>query len=95
MIVLPKGAFIVKRDEAVVVENKSGLILSQEDLKPKPPNTGVILFTSEELNKYQLCKIVFRENFGEDITIDGVEGDLLFFRDFNSSYYYILKDDKK
>ena len=69
--------------------------LSQEDLKPKPPNTGIILFTSEELNKYQLCKIVFRENFGEDITIDGVEGDLLFFRDFNSSHYYILKDDKK
>lgn len=89
MIVLPKGAFVVKRDEAKVVENSSGLILDREELKPKLPNTGVIIFTSEELNEYQTCKVVFRENFSEKIDIEDHK-DLLYFRDFNSSIYYVI-----
>lgn len=95
MIVLPEKAFIVKRDEAQVVEPKttSGIIMSQEDLKPKLPNTGTIVFTSKELNKYQLCKVVFRENFSEEIEIDGQT--LLYFRDFNSSIFYVIEDEYK
>ena len=83
MIVLPIGAFIVKQDEA-----KKSLI---ERTDSKKPNTGIIVFTSVELNKYQLATVVFRENYGEKIIID--EQEYLFFRDFNSSIFYILADD--
>ena len=78
MIILPKGAFVVERDKPAEKEDNLGLILSAEDLKPKLPNTGTIIFTSEELNEYQLCKVVFRENFSEEIDIEK-ENCFLFF----------------
>jgi hypothetical protein len=86
MIVLPKGAFIVKQDE---IQKKTSLILTMENLNEKP-NTGEIIFTSEELNEFQFCKVVFRENFSEKIDI-GEYKDLLYFRDFNSSIFYVTK----
>jgi len=86
MIVLPKGAFIVKQDE---IQKKTSLILTMENLNEKP-NTGEIIFTSEELNEFQFCKVVFRENFSEKIDI-GEHKDLLYFRDFNSSIFYVTK----
>lgn len=95
MIVLPKGAFTVIQDEAVIVkDDKPKIILSIEEVNeaPKKPNTGIIVYTSEELNKYQGCKVVFRENFCEEVNINGVE--MLYFRDFESSIYYVIKDKK-
>ena len=92
MIVLPKGAVIVVRDKKEEIA-KEGLILSMGDLKPGPPDTGTIMFTSEELNRYQGCKVRFRENFSEDIEMKGYSN-LLFFRDLESSMYYIITDDK-
>lgn len=95
MIKLPTGAFTVIQDEAVVVERKAtSIILSMEDLdvKPKKPNSGTIAYTSEELNKYQGCKVVFRDNFGEDIVIKGTE--MIYFRDFESSIFYVIEDKK-
>ena len=66
MIVLPKGAFIVLQDEAPKkeVEERASLIYSMEDINKAPvkPNSGLITFTSEELNEFQLCKVIFREN---------------------------------
>lgn len=85
MIVLPKGAFIVKADK-VEEKTKGGIILDTST--QKEPNTGEIVFTSEELNKYQTCKVVFRANFAEDVNINGV--DLKYFRDFDSSIYYVI-----
>jgi hypothetical protein len=92
MMILPKGAFIVKQDEIVEKEEKIAIILTMEDLKEKPkkPNTGVIIFTSEELNEFQLYRVVFRENFFEKIDV-GEYKDLLYFRDFNSSIFYVTK----
>jgi hypothetical protein len=95
MMILPEGAFTVAQDEAVVVEKKVGgiiLDIEEHNTKPKKPNTGVIFFTAPELKKYQGCKVVFRENFGEDITIGAAE--YLYFRDFNSSIYYVIEDKK-
>lgn len=94
MIVLPKGAFMVLQDEPIEKENKSGIILSAKPEKEKKPNTGVIVYTSEELNKYQLCRVVFRENFGEEeIEVNGKK--YIFFRDFNSQIYYVITDEDK
>lgn len=94
MIILPPNAFMVLQDEAIVEEVKPSLIYIME--KPKEllekPNTGEIVYTAEELNKYQGCKVVFRTNFADKIMIGAQE--FLFFRDFNSSIYYVL-DDKK
>ena len=92
MIILPKGAFVVKQDEIKEKEEKTALILTMESIneKPKKPNTGEIIFTSEELNEFQLCKVVFRENFAEKIDI-GEHKDLLYFIDFNSSIFYVTK----
>jgi hypothetical protein len=89
MIILPKGAFIVERDKPIIKE-KTALILSTEEIKPILPNTGTIIFTSEELNEFQLCKVVFRENFAEKIDVEEYK-DLLYFRDFNSSIFYVKK----
>jgi len=90
MIILPKGAFIVLQDEAQ--EKKNKIIVSVNKTKPKKPNTGKIIFTSEELNKYQFYRVVFRESFAEEININGKP--YLFFRDFNSSIYYV-SDEKR
>lgn len=95
MMVLPKGAFTVIQDEAPkTVEKKTTIIMSLEevDAKPQKPNTGTICYTATELNRYQGCKVVFRENFCEEILINGV--DHLYFRDFESSIYYVIEDKK-
>lgn len=98
MIELPKGAFIVLQDDYIEEEQeaKASLIITQEDIKKtkSKPNTGEIIFTSPELTKYQLCKVVFRENFGETkIKIKGQE--YLYFRDWDSQIFYVIIDDKK
>ncbi len=86
MIILPKGAFTVIADKAEE-KTKSGIILT-EDIQ-EVPNSGTIAFTSEELNEFQGCRVVFRMNFAEDIEIDGTP--MKYFRDLNSSIYYIIK----
>lgn len=81
MIILPKGAVIVLQDEI-----KEGAILGVEN---KKPNTGELIFTSKELNHLQGKKIVFRENYGEGLTIGLIE--YLYFRDLESSMFYIIE----
>lgn len=93
MIILPEGAVIVQRDKAKEVQ-KEGLILSMSELKPSPLSTGTIIFTAPELKEFQHSKVRFRENFVEDIEIEGYK-DLLYFRDLKSSMYYIIEDDKR
>jgi hypothetical protein len=88
-IKLPKGAFIVKQDD--IQEDNLSIILSIKETKKKP-NTGTIVFVSEELKNVLNRKVVFRENFSEPINIGDEE--LLFFRDFNSSIYYTVVDEE-
>lgn len=83
MIKLPKGAFTVVREEP---EKKSSII----GVEVEKINRGTIMFTSEELNQYQGWVCVFREAFAETIKINGIE--VLYFRDFDSSIYYVKKD---
>lgn len=82
-IILPKGAFIVQRQE---VEKKSAIIGIEE----KKLNVGTIILTHEDLRVYEGLKVVFRESFSEEIEINGNK--FLFFRDFDSSIYYVTKD---
>lgn len=88
MIKLPKGAFTVKVD-AKEEKTASGLILHSTQVEE--PNKGEIIFTAEELNKYQGCRVVFRSNFGEDIEINNVK--LKYFRDFDSSIFYVITNE--
>lgn len=81
MIVLPKGAVVVKAKEKEV----ESLIIG---LEPEPIDTGEIIFTSEELNHYQGAEIKFRANYSEPIKINGL--DLLYLRDLDSSMYYLI-----
>lgn len=81
MIVLPKGAFVVEKD----VEETQVYGVS------KTKNTGTIVFTSEELKQYQGCKVKFRESFSEEVDIEQLKK-LLFFRDFDSSIFYVITD---
>lgn len=94
-MILPKGAFMVLQDLAVVKETDSrpSLILSMEEIdsKPKKPNTGSIVFVGEGVEEYLYHKVRFREQFSEVIEVDGIE--YLFFRDYNSSIYYATKPD--
>jgi hypothetical protein len=93
MIRLPKGAFMLLQDEAEIKEKTaiSSLILSMDEIdkKPEKPNTGKIIFTSQELNEFHGCKAVVRLNYADPdpIVIDGIS--YLFFRDFESSIYYV------
>ena len=96
MMILPKDAFMVLQD-AVVVKEKTAIpsiIISMEEIdkKPEKPNTGVIVFTGENVTKYQLCKVKFRANYAdpEEIEVDGKS--YLYFRDFESSIFYVTKD---
>lgn len=86
MIELPEGCFTVIRDQAEV-KTASGIIIP--DASVKKPNTGTIVFTAPELKEYQLLDVVFREQFGEEIEINGKTH--LFFRDFKNSIYYVIK----
>jgi hypothetical protein len=85
MIILPKNAIIVERD--FTKENPLKLVL---DYTPIKPNSGTILFTHESLNHLQLSKVIFRENFIEEIQIEGKT--LVYIRDFDSSIYYVTTD---
>jgi len=82
MIVLPKGAVAVKIDKP-----KESIIIGVE---PEPVDIGEIVYTSEELNKYQTCKIKFRHTYAEPVNIEGKE--FLYLRDLESSMYYIIAD---
>ena len=90
-IFLPPGAFtILQRIEEY--KSASSLILdatAQEELSVKH-SEGTIVHASPEVEKYKGYKIFFRPGFGEPITIG--EQDLIYFRDFNSSIYYAIKD---
>lgn len=94
MIELPKGAFMVIQDdtpEKTDLTKIKGLITEEMMKDPKRPNTGEITFTSKELKHYQGLDVCFRESFGEEIEIEGTI--FLFFRDFNSSIYYVLTNE--
>lgn len=94
MVILPEGAFTVIQDAAPEKIERKTIIMTLDDVdaKPEKPNTGTICYTAKELNKYQGCKVVFRENFCEEIDINGTEH--LYFRDFNSSIYYVIEDKR-
>ena len=96
MMVLPPGAFMLLQDEAEIKQEqvRPSLILSMEEIdkKPEKPNTGTIVFTGEGVHEYQLCKAKVRVSWAdpEPIIIEGQE--YLYFRDFNSSIYYVITD---
>lgn len=89
MIILPKGAVIVKQ-RVEKYQNTEGIILKDVKSLDKVFNDGKILFTAKELNHLQGKKVVFRENFSEPININGNE--FLYFRDLESSMYYIIEE---
>lgn len=89
MIVLPKGAVIVKQ-RIKEFKNDFGLILDDAESLNQKFNDGEIIYTAPELKHLQLKKIVFRENYAEPINIDGA--DFLYFRDVESSMYYIVEE---
>jgi len=91
MIVLPPNAVMVLQDEAPT--EKKSLIITSEDIKPQKPNTGTIIFTAPELKQYSLQRIKFRPNFAEEVEFEDKK--YLYFRDLNSSMYWILKDEDK
>lgn len=88
-ITLPKGAYMVLPDEQ---EEKSagGIILGEED--KKIPIIGTIVYVGEGLEKYLGKRVRFRGSYAEFIELDKVPH--MFFRDLNSSIYYLLEDDK-
>ncbi len=89
MMILPKGAVIVKQ-RIEEYKNPSALIMDNIKDLDKVFNDGEIRFTAPELNHLQLMKVVFRPNFAEPINIKGV--DYLYFRDIESSMYYIIEE---
>lgn len=84
-IILPKNSIIIERDVPAV--NKTGLIV---EMNPPKPNTGVIIYTCKELKDLILNKITFRENFIEEVNVEGRM--MVFMRDFDQSTYYALRD---
>lgn len=94
MMILPPNAFMVLQDDPIPEEETESLIYLLKDpaKKDEKPNTGRIIFTAPELEQYQLEKVVFRINFADQIMIDGKE--FLYFRDFNSSIYYVITEDE-
>jgi hypothetical protein len=95
MMILPKDAFMVLQDEAPEqTEFKSSLILSMADIdkKPEKPNTGTIKYAGENAKQYIGGKVTFRANFADPMEIDMYGESLLYFRDFESSIYYVTKD---
>lgn len=90
MIVLPKGAFIVQPDKKQE-KTAGGIILTEAT--QEEPNSGIIICTSEEVKEHKGKRVVYRKNFAEDIEIDKQE--LKFFRDLDSSIYYIIEDEDK
>ena len=83
MIKLPRDSFAVKRDEV----KQTRLFLGDSADKP---NTGIIVLASPGLQHYEGCSVMFRETHAEEIKIQ--EQDLLFFRDFDSSIYYVVEN---
>lgn len=90
MIVLPRGAFTVLPEKKAET-TQSGIFLAKETREE--PNRGIITLTCETLKHLQGKAIVFRPEFAEDIDIEGVT--MKFFRDLNSSFYYIIDEDKE
>lgn len=86
MIVLPKGTFTVIKDEAKK-QTESGIFLGDNDTKDI--DTGIIAFTSVELNELQGAKVRFRPHFGEELEIEGIKH--LYFRDYDSSIWYRIE----
>lgn len=84
-MILPEGAFIVLADKAEE-KTASGLILTPD--AQEEPDTGIVCFVSKDLEKHKSKKVRFRKNFSEELEIGDIK--YLYFRDFNSSIYYIL-----
>lgn len=89
MIILPTGAVIVKQ-RIEKYKNSGGIILEDTSALDKVYNDGEIIFTAPELTDLQSKKIVFRPNYAEEIDIKGEK--YLFFRDVQSSMYYIIEE---
>lgn len=87
-IELPKGAYIVLPDEQKDT-TVGGIILGEENIKP--PTEGVIVYAADDLKDMVGKRIRFRGSFAEFIEIEDVVH--MFFRDLNSSIYYVIKDD--
>lgn len=95
MMILPKDAFMVLQDEAPTqTEFKSSLILSMAEIDKKPdkPNTGIIKYAGENFKQFIGWKVKFRDNYADPAEIDMYGESLLYFRDFESSIYYVTKD---
>lgn len=87
ILYLPKGSFIVKVDEAI---SESGLFMGNN---VESLDTGTIIDTHRDLKEYVGYRVKFRAKFGELVQMpDGIE--YMFFRDFDSSIYYIMYDKK-
>lgn len=86
MIVLPKGAFMLLPDKAA--EKTAGGIILDADTK-EVPDTGVIKYAGKNIAEYIGTRVRFRYTFGELIKFEGKE--YLYFRDLESSMYYIIK----
>lgn len=82
---LPEKSGIIKR-----VENKSTTSLIGLEVKSE---FGVLRAVADKsLVKYIGSKVRFRENFSEEIVIEGEK--LLFFRDLEASIFYIETNGK-
>lgn len=79
---LPEGAILVERLQEE--ETKGTIILN---VTPVKSNKGTIIATCKSLSDFIGKTVVFRENFSEEIEIEGYKN-ILYFRDFNSSIYY-------
>jgi hypothetical protein len=86
-MILPINCFIVVPDPKKE-RTEGGLILTEKYDQNKV-DTGVVTYTGENLSNMVGKKIRYRETFGEKIDINSVPH--LYFRDFDSSVYYIIE----
>lgn len=87
MIILPSNSFIVEVDE-IKETTAAGIYLG--NVEKKEPNTGIIIFTGENLSEYNGKRVCFNPNFGTDVELPtGVIRKC--FKDFDASVYYIIK----
>ena len=85
---LPPKAFIVLvQDEDIVSKTASGLFLGEKSIKK---DTGTIVAISEDKKEFLNMKVKFRENFGEEVELNGNK--YLYFRDFDTSIWYVIED---
>lgn len=89
MIKLLGNCMLIKRD-AVQATTASGIFFAADS--QKIPDTGTIIHVGPGLDSNLLgTRVRFRESFKEEIDIEGEM--LLFFRDYESSLYYVIEDD--